>query len=70
MKKTTLLFPDTISLADFVLKHQIKGAEVHSCKQTLDAALSEKLLTIATKDYGAILQKASETGSRNEHVFK
>ncbi|MDQ3279372.1 MAG: hypothetical protein M3Q06_13670 [Bacteroidota bacterium] len=70
MKKTVLLFPDTISLADFVLTHQIRGAEVHSCEQTLEAALPEKLLTIAIKEYGARHQKADSIGSRDERVLK
>jgi len=70
MKKVTLLFPDSITLADFVLTHQIRGAAVHSCEQKLEAALSEKLLAIATKEYGATLQKASATGNRNERVIK
>lgn len=67
MKKAILLFPDSISLADFVLKYQIKGADVHSCEHTLSAELSDKELKVAQKQYGAELIKEQHGSFVNRH---
>jgi hypothetical protein len=53
MQKAYLRFPDSSSLAEFLIKHKIKSAEVNPGEQKLSAPLSEEELRIATQEYGA-----------------
>jgi hypothetical protein len=48
-------FPNNTSLADFIIQHRIKGAEVQSYKHILTASLSEEELKIAFRQFGAVL---------------
>jgi hypothetical protein len=53
MRKTTLIFPDTDSLASFVLRFKIAGSEVDSVQHTLTAVLSMDELITACTEYQA-----------------
>jgi hypothetical protein len=56
MKKVVLLFPDTTSLADFIMSERINNAEVNSFEQTLVAPMIDTQITKAETVYGAILK--------------
>jgi hypothetical protein len=53
MKKTILVFPDTNSMADFLLVYKVKGVETNTVHLTISGRLSEKLVTTALMEYGA-----------------
>ncbi|MFL5811881.1 MAG: hypothetical protein ACJ749_20325 [Flavisolibacter sp.] len=61
MKKANLLFPTFSSLAEFVMKYRIKGAEVQAGQQLLTAFLTEEELVIASSCYGAVPRKVLHT---------
>jgi hypothetical protein len=54
MKRVVLIFPDTASLAEFLVHYHIQNAEVDSIDQSLTAPLLEEQILIAIHDYGAI----------------
>jgi hypothetical protein len=56
MKKVILVFPSISSIADFVIKQCIKGAQVIASENKLLANLSEKQMEIASNDYNAIIR--------------
>ena len=56
MKKVILVFPSISSIADFVIKQCIKGAEVIASENKLHATLSDQQMEVATKDYNATLR--------------
>jgi len=56
MKKALLLFPDSMSMADFLIKEKISHAEVNSNEQTLIAPLDDKQIVRAETVYSAIFK--------------
>ena len=56
MKKVVLLFPNTTSIADFILSERVSNAEVNSFEQTLIASMDDKQIAKAETVYGAILK--------------
>lgn len=56
MKKVILIFPDSATIADFVIIHGISNTEVNSKELTLTAFLTEEQIVIASTMYGAIVQ--------------
>jgi hypothetical protein len=56
MKIVVMLFPDTTSIADFVMSERISNAEVNSFEQTLIAPMIDKQIVKAETVYGAILK--------------
>jgi hypothetical protein len=56
MKKVMMVFPDTSSMADFILNECVSNAEVNSVEQTLVAPMSERQIVKAETAYGAILK--------------
>jgi hypothetical protein len=58
MKRVVLLFPDTPSIADFIMAERVSHAEVNSLEQTLIASMTDNEVVKAETLYGAI-QKAT-----------
>lgn len=56
MKKAVLLFPDTHSMADFILTEKISKAEVNSTERTLVAPLNDMQIVKAETAYKAKLK--------------
>jgi hypothetical protein len=56
MKQVVLIFPDHLSIADYVLSQKVRNAEVNSDEQTVTATLTEMDIKVATETYGAILK--------------
>jgi hypothetical protein len=54
MQRVTLIFPDTVSIADFILHHNVRNGLVDSIEQTLTASMFKEQINIACSDYGAI----------------
>ena len=59
MKDVILVFPDTASIADFILGNRIKNAEVSSVYNELTAKLTDQQIVIAEISYHAFLKKAN-----------
>jgi hypothetical protein len=57
MKKTVLVFPDTNSMADFILVYKVKGVDTNTVHLTISGRLSEKLVTTAVLEYGAEIKR-------------
>lgn len=55
MKRAVLIFPDTSSLADFLLSYQLSHAEVASGNRSLTAFLTDEQIVKACTQYGAVL---------------
>lgn len=53
MKKTVLVFPDTISMVDFLLIYKISGAETNSVDLTVSGRMNDQLVSAAITEYGA-----------------
>lgn len=53
MKKAMLVFPDVVSLTDFVMVYRVKGIEVKSADLVLCGVLSEREYKAAIDKYGA-----------------
>jgi hypothetical protein len=56
MKEVMMVFPDTSSMADFIVNECVSYAEVNSVEQTLVAPISERQIVKAETVYGAILK--------------
>lgn len=54
VKKVELLFPDTGSIADFVVENSIAGALVTSAELKLSAFLTDEQIDIAVSRYGSL----------------
>ena len=57
MKEVKLIFPDNLSMADFVLKEKVNNAEANSQEQILTAEMPHEKVVVAETLYGAILKK-------------
>jgi len=56
MKKSVMIFPDSMSMANFIIREKIRGAEVNSIEKTLVAPMNDKQIVSAETLYGAILK--------------
>lgn len=56
MPNVVLLFPNTSSIAAFVLENKVPGAQINSTEQSLSADLSEDQIVTACTRYGALLK--------------
>jgi hypothetical protein len=56
MKKIVMIFPDITSMANFIIREKIKGAEVNSFEKILAAPMNDKQIVSAETLYGAILK--------------
>jgi hypothetical protein len=53
MRKVILVFPDVISLTEFVLTQRVSKTIIDSSQKTLKGTITESNLRIACKEYGA-----------------
>ena len=56
MKKTVMIFPDNTSMANFIIREKIRGAEVNSFEKVLVGPMNDKQIVSAETLYGAILK--------------
>lgn len=59
MKKAVLIFPSTISMAEFIMAQRITKAESNSIEKCLTAVMTDKQIEIARKQFGAKLKASS-----------
>lgn len=57
MKKVVLIFPDTTSIANFILKERVSNSEVNSNEYTLIGVLTDRQIVTAETFYGCIFKK-------------
>lgn len=55
MRHVSLLFPDTLRLADFVIMHPVGHSCVNSREKTLFTILSDEQIVLACTAYNAVL---------------
>jgi hypothetical protein len=60
MKKVTLLFPDHLTIADYILSEKVRDANVDFSQQTLTAALTEQDIEVALERYGAVVHPSQD----------
>jgi hypothetical protein len=60
MKKVTLLFPDHLTIADYILSEKVRDANVDFSQQTLTAALTEQDIEVAHARYGAVVHPSQD----------
>lgn len=53
MNRTVLIFPDTSSIADYLIRNSISNAEVQSSELKLTAILSDDDVLTAVEDHDA-----------------
>ena len=58
MRKVILVFPDVISLTDFILTHKVSKIIIDSSQKMLKGTISESHLGIACKQYGARVRES------------
>lgn len=58
MRKVVLIFPDVISLTEFVLSHRISKVIIDSSEKKLQGTIHEKQQDIACKQYGARVKES------------
>jgi len=58
MRKVILIFPDVISLTEFVLSHKVSKTIIDSSQKTLKGIMSDKVLSVAVKEYGAKIKES------------
>jgi hypothetical protein len=56
MKAVILIFPDTTTIAEYVLAHKISKADINSREQSLTAVLTDEEIAVACTQFKAILQ--------------
>ena len=56
MNKVVLLFPNTVTLTEFLLRHRISGAEVNTRDRSLTCYLTDTLVLEACTKYQAQLR--------------
>ena len=56
MKKVVMVFPDTVSIIDFMLSNNVSNVEVNSIDQTITGVIAEDKIEKALNDYGAHLK--------------
>ena len=58
MRKVILVFPDVTSLTEFVLTNKISKTIIDSSQKTLRGVMSDKVLSVAVKQYGAKIRES------------
>ena len=56
MKKVVMIFPDNTSMANFIIREKIRGAEVNSLEKALVAPINDQQIASAETLHGAILK--------------
>jgi len=58
MRKVILLFPDIVSMAEFILTHKVSRVIIDSSEKMLRGTISDKHLDIACRQYGAKIKES------------
>lgn len=58
MRKVVLVFPDVISLTEYILTHKVSKIIIDSSQKMLKGTISENHLSIACKQYGAKVKES------------
>jgi hypothetical protein len=58
MRKVILIFPDVTSLSEFLLTNKVSKTIIESSKKTLKGIMSDKVLDVAVKQYGAKIKES------------
>ena len=58
MRKVVLIFPDVISIAEFVLNYKVAKIIIDSSEKRVTGIITEKHLEIAVKKYGARIKES------------
>ena len=58
MRKVILVFPDVISLTEFLLANKVSKTIIDSSQKMLKGVVSDKVLTVAVKQYGAKIRES------------
>jgi len=58
MRKVILIFPDVITLTEFLLTHSVSKTIIDSAQKKLKGIMSDKVLSIAVKQYGAKVKES------------
>lgn len=64
MKKVVLLFPDNISMAEFILAQKPTKVETNSIERSITAVLTDRQIEIACKSHGASLKRSNQLNYR------
>lgn len=58
MRKVVLIFPDVTSIAEFLLANKVSKTIIDSSQKTLKGMISDKVLDVAVKQYGARIKES------------
>jgi hypothetical protein len=58
MRKVILIFPNVISLTEFVLTQKVSRIIIDSSQKMLKGTITESNLSIACKEYGAKIRES------------
>ena len=58
MKKVILVFPDVTSMSEFLLLNKVSKAHTKTCDKELRGIVTDKVLTVASKEYGAKVKES------------
>ena len=63
MRKVILFFPDVTTLSEFILTHKVSRVVIDSSEKMLKGTISNELLRVACKQYGARIKESIEVKS-------
>ena len=58
MRKVILIFPDVISMTEFLLMNKVSKAQTNSVEKELSGVMTDKVLNTACKQYGAKIKES------------
>jgi hypothetical protein len=58
MRKVILVFPDVTSMSEFLLTNKVSKTIIESSQKTLKGVMSDKVLDVALKQYGAKIKES------------
>jgi hypothetical protein len=58
MRKVILIFPDVMSMTEFLFSNKVAKAQTNSAAKELTGIMTEKILDIACKQYGAKVKES------------
>ena len=58
MRKVILIFPDVMSLTEFILTQKVSKVITDSAQKMLRGTISDKQLSIACKEFGAKVKES------------
>lgn len=63
MRKVTLLFPDVTTMSEFLLANKVSRAITDTAEKELRGIVTDKVLDIACKQYGAKIKESIQIKS-------